>query len=221
MTEGMIVLLGGTFDPVHAGHLRVAWEASEALDAEVRLMPAHVPPHRGQPVASVAQRLAILRAALKGQDRLRIDERELRRDGPSFSVDTLTELRREAGDSRSLVLLMGADAFAGLPTWHRWQDLFDLAHIGVLTRPGTHPVLGADLQDQLQQRRCRAPAELHAAPAGRILSIEVTALEISASAIRAQLAAGRQPRYLMPDAVLDDPVLLAPYTGVQSDTART
>ncbi|MGB0135325.1 nicotinate-nicotinamide nucleotide adenylyltransferase, partial [Dokdonella sp.] len=124
-----LAIFGGTFDPVHLGHLRVAWEASEFLNAEVRMMPANVPPHRPQPVASAEQRLAMLRAALVGQDRLVLDDRELRREGPSFTVDTLVELRREVGHERSIVMLVGADAWSGLANWNRWQELFGLAHI--------------------------------------------------------------------------------------------
>src|SRR5664279_3185069 len=114
-----LAILGGTFDPVHNAHLRVAWEAAELLDAEVRLIPANVPPHRDPPVASASERAAILRAALTGQDRLMLDERELSREGPSWTIDTLIELRTEIGEERPLVLLIGADAFLGLSSWHR------------------------------------------------------------------------------------------------------
>jgi len=127
-----LAILGGTFDPVHIGHLNAAWEAAELLDADVRLMPANVPPHRPPPIASAQQRAAMLRAALQGQSRLALDTRELEREGPSYTVDTLAGLRAEQ-DDRPLILLLGEDAFAALPSWHRWRELFDLAHIGVLT----------------------------------------------------------------------------------------
>src|SRR5579885_3221529 len=140
-----LAILGGTFDPVHLGHLRAAWEAGEALDAEVRLIPTNVPPHRPAPVANAQQRAAILRAALTGQDRLKLDTRELDRAGPSYTFDTLTSLREEIGAQRALVVLLGADAFAGLPSWHRWRELLDLAHIAVLTRPGHVPPLAGGL----------------------------------------------------------------------------
>ncbi len=207
-----LAILGGTFDPVHNAHLRVAWEAAEMLDAEVRLIPANVPPHRDQPIASAAQRAAILRAALQGQDRLVVDERELRRDGPSWTIDTLIDLRDEIGPERPLVLLVGADAFLGLPSWHRWGELFDYAHIGVLTRPG-HEIatLPTELRIKVASRRTTDPNAVAASPAGRVLPMPVTPLEISATLIRDVLAAGGEPRYLMPDAVLDDPALLAPY----------
>ena len=206
-----LALLGGTFDPVHLGHLRVAWEAAEALDAEVRLLPARAPPHRPQPIASAEARVALLRAALAGQDRLGLDLRELARPGPSYSVDTLTELRAEQGTQRPLLLLLGQDAFAGLPTWRRWMQLFQLAHIVVLTRPASLPIWPDSLQQQWRKRAVTAPAALRATPAGAVFNLRVSALEISASQVRVLLAAGREPRYLLPDALLADAALLAPY----------
>lgn len=211
MTNRPLALLGGTFDPIHNAHLRVAWEAAEFLDAEVSLLPAHVPPHRDQPVADAEQRAALVRVALAGQDRLRLDMRELRREGPSYTVDTLLELRAELGEERSLVLLVGADAFAGLPEWHRWKELFELAHVGVLTRPGHNGVLPTELRTKIASRRCTETRFVHEAPAGRVIAIPVTPLDISATQVRALLAAGREPRYLMPDALFADPGLLAPY----------
>jgi nicotinate-nucleotide adenylyltransferase len=208
-----IALLGGTFDPVHLGHLRAAWEAAEALDAEVHLMPANVPPHRAQPVASVEQRVAILRAALHGQDRLRIDERELHRTGPSYTIDTLRQLRAEVGAERPLVLLVGTDAFAGFPTWHEWHALFHFAHIVVMTRPGHRAEWRGELATEYAARRTDFAASLRDSPYGRIYALSITALEISATAVRAELAAGREPRYLLAEGVLADPALLAPYRG--------
>lgn len=205
-----LAILGGTFDPVHLAHLRVAWEAAHALDAELRLMPANVPPHRPQPVASPSQRLAILRAALAGQDRLTIDARELAREGRSYSVDTLIDLRREIGAARPLVLLVGNDAFAGLATWHRWRELFEHAHIGVLTRPGAVTALPDELAAELVMRRVSGwPAVRR--PRGAVFDIPVTALDISATCVRRLLREGQEPRYLLPDAVLADAALLDPY----------
>jgi nicotinate-nucleotide adenylyltransferase len=207
-----LAIFGGTFDPIHNAHLRVAWEAAEALDADVRLLPASVPPHREQPVADARTRAALVRAALVGQARLTLDTRELHREGPSYTIDTLIELRGEIGDERPLVLLVGADAFAGLATWHRWRELFDYAHIGVLTRPGHEATsLPTELRTKIASRRCADAASLRDAPAGRVLPIAVTPLEISASQVRAILASGREPRWLVPDALFADPVALAPY----------
>ena len=206
-----LAIFGGTFDPVHLGHLRVAWEAAEFLGADVYLMPANVPPHRPQPVASAGQRAAILRAALQGQDRLLLDERELRRDGPSYTVDTLVELRREIGPDRAVVLLVGADAFSGLASWHRWQELFDLAHIGVLTRAGHEITESAELAEQTRDRRVVSVADLRQSASGSVIDIRVSALEISATHIRSELAAGREPRYLVPASLLAEADLLALY----------
>jgi nicotinate-nucleotide adenylyltransferase len=204
-------IFGGTFDPVHNGHLRAAWEASEALDAEVHLVPAKVPPHRPQPVADPARRVAMLRASLAGQDRLRLDLRELEREGPSYTFDTLTSLRGQIGDARPLVLVLGADAFAGLSTWHRWRDLFGLAHMCVLTRPAQIPALPAALAAEVAARRVGDASALRSEPAGRVLDMVVTSLGISATRIRAELAQGGAPRWLVPDALLADPALLEPY----------
>jgi len=206
-----IAILGGTFDPVHNAHLRVAWEAAEALAADVRLVPANVPPHRVAPVASPAQRVALLRAALAGQSRLQLDERELRRDKPSYTIDTLREMRDEFGPQRPLILLVGADAFAGLPTWHEWRALFDFAHVGVLTRPGHGGTLPPDLEAEIAPRRANDIARARELPCGCVLDVAVTPLEVSASAVRALLAAGREPRWLVPDVLLSDRALFDPY----------
>lgn len=211
-TSQPLALFGGTFDPVHLGHLSVAWEAAELLDAEVRLLPASVPPHRVPPLASAAQRVAILRAALHGQSRLSLDTRELDRDGPSFTIDTLHELRAEQGE-RPLVLLLGADAFAGLASWHRWRGLFEAAHIGVLSRPGVSADLPDALEREVAGRRVADAAILRSLPAGKVIELAVTPLEISATRIRELLAAGRDPRYLLPAGLFDDRTLLAPYRG--------
>lgn len=206
-----LAVFGGTFDPVHIGHLRAAWEASEALDAEVRLVPAKTPPHRPQPVASARERAALLRTALRGQDRLGLDLRELDRAGPSYTFDTLTSLRAEVGGLRPLVLLIGADAFAELSAWHRWRELFGLAHVCVLTRPAQIPEMSRELAAEVSARRVDDVEALRADACGRVLHMVVSALGISATRIRRLLASGREPRWLVPQALLDDPALLAPY----------
>jgi len=210
MTRRPLAIFGGTFDPIHLGHLSVAWEASELLDADVCLLPASVPPHRPPPIASAEQRVAMLRAALQSQSRLQLDVRELARSGPSYTVDTLHELRAEHG-TRPLTLLLGADAFANLTTWHRWRELFTLAHLGVLSRPGVSATLPAELEREVAGRRVSAPAALHELPAGKVIRLAVTPLEISATRIRELLAARRDPRYLLPAGLFSDPGLLSAY----------
>ena len=186
-----LAIFGGTFDPVHVGHLRVAWEVAEALDAEVRMIPAHDPWHRSEkpPVATAAQRLRMLELALAGQDRLVADGRELRRAGPTYTVDTLVELRQEIGAERPLAVAIGADAFNGIASWHRWRELFDLAHVVVLTRPGHELAFEAEAAGEWYARRAVDTAELLARPAGGVLPLAVTPLEISASLVRGLLAA--------------------------------
>lgn len=205
-----LAIFGGTFDPIHLGHLCVAWEASELLDADVLMMPSGIPPHRPPPTASALQRLAMLRVALRGQSRLILDARELARNGPSYTVDTLVDLRAEHGE-RSLVLLLGADAFVNLPGWHDWKRLFELAHIGVLSRPGEQAALPEELQREIGDRWVDDPASLQSAPAGRLMALSVTPLQISATRIRELIAAGREPRYQLPPGLFDQPDLLVPY----------
>ncbi|MEO9089241.1 MAG: nicotinate-nucleotide adenylyltransferase [Rhodanobacter sp.] len=205
-----LAIFGGTFDPIHLGHLCVAWEASELLDADVLMMPSGVPPHRPPPVANASQRLALLAVALRGQARLSLDARELARSGPSYTVDTLLELRAEHAD-RPLILLLGADAFAGLPGWHQWRRLFELAHIGVLSRPGEQAALPQELQRETADRWVDGFAALQSTPAGRVMALSVTPLQISATRIRQLLAEGREPRYQLPAGLFDQPDLLASY----------
>jgi nicotinate-nucleotide adenylyltransferase len=198
-------ILGGTFDPVHVGHLRAAIEIREALDlAEVRLVPAHVPPHRPQPAASAAHRLAMLRLAVRGVSGLAVDDRELRREGPSYTVDTLAGLREELG-RRPLCLLVGDDAFRGLPTWHRWQALFELAHVVVMQRPlpaAASASLPAPLATVLHARLANGPQALALAPAGCVLQQAIPPLDVSATRIRALLRAGHSARFLVADGCL-------------------
>lgn len=202
--NGPVAVFGGTFDPVHFGHLRVAWEVAERLDCEVRLMPSGRPPHRGQPGAPPAQRAAMLELALAGQDRLRMDRRELERAGASYSVDTLAALREELGPQRPLVFVLGADAFRALPSWHRWRELTGLAHLLAMTRPRQRlDRLDPDLHAAMAGRWTGRTELLQREPAGRVMVLRVTPLAVSSSQIRAALAAGRSPRYLLPQAVLD------------------
>jgi nicotinate-nucleotide adenylyltransferase len=152
----------------------------------------------------------MLEVALRDQSRLILDARESTRSGPSYTVDTLVELRAEYGD-RPLVLLLGADAFAGLPGWHGWRQVFELAHVGVLSRPGEQAPLTDALREETRDRWVESPAALRSAPAGHVIALAVTSLEISATRIRELLAAGREPRYQLPAGLFDQPELLSPY----------
>ncbi|MFZ5508626.1 MAG: nicotinate-nucleotide adenylyltransferase [Pseudomonadota bacterium] len=200
-------IMGGTFDPVHFGHLRLAEEARQALGlARVLWIPAGQPPHRAAPGVAAEDRLQMVRLAVARNSHFQVDDAEVRSAAPSYSVATLERLRALHGPQRPLVLLLGSDAFTGLPTWHRWEELFALAHIGVATRPGyelTASALPPPLAHHCATRLTAEGARLARQPAGCIATFAMTALAISASAIRAAIAAGRSVAYLLPDSVLD------------------
>jgi len=203
-----VALLGGTFDPVHYGHLRFADAVRRALGlSEVRLVPAGDPPHRDTPMAPAADRLAMLKLAVSEFPGLVVDDRELRRAGKSYTVDTLTDLRREY-PGHPLLLLLGADAFRGLPAWHRWRELFGLAHLVVVERPGVdlEAALPAPLLAILRQRQVAGPENLLARPAGAILLQPIAPTAVSATSIRNHVAQGSDAaklnRGLLPPAVL-------------------
>ena len=198
----MIGVFGGTFDPVHFGHLRCALEVLERLGLdEVRMIACGTPPHRDPPVATAARRSQMLAAALVDEPRLKLDTRELERAGPSYMVDTLASLRAEV-DATPLCLILGGDAFSALPGWSRWQQLIGLAHLIVMRRPGWEPPAGGTLGALVANHGVTDAGLLRSQPGGYLMFCEVTQLEISASRVRAILAAGLSPRYLLPETVL-------------------
>ena len=195
----MIGVLGGTFDPVHFGHLRPALEVMQAVGLEqVRFVPNSIPPHRETPWLDVANRLELLKTAIGDQPGFELDQRELHREGHSYMVDTLASLREDF-PSHSLCLILGMDAFLGIEQWHQWQRIFEMCHLVVTTRPGF------EISSAFIQKLPGAPAanasELSQLAVGRILLQSVTQLDISASQIRTMLAKGQSVRYLLPDEV--------------------
>lgn len=196
---------GGTFDPVHDGHLAIARDARDALDCAIRFMPAADPPHRPPPGADAAQRADMLALAIDGEPGLRLDLRELRRDGPSYSVDTLRELRAEYGDDAPIALLIGADSLLGLPSWHDWTALFGLAHFVVADRPGSalDARLSPALAEAVAGRWRDDPAALREAPAGRLLRLRQPLHAGSATDVRRRIRAGGRWRELVPAPVAD------------------
>ncbi len=196
-----IGIFGGTFDPIHIGHLRIALELKQQLQLdEMRLLPCYLPPHRPTPGASANQRVDMLEIALQDCADLQIDKRELQRDKPSYTYDTLHDLRAEVGEQTSLCLCMGMDSFATLDTWHNWGQLLQLAHILVVARPGwLLPESGA-VADLLQSCRGDSAAIAQQA-AGAIVVLEQRLLPISATDIRAQIRTGNSPQFLVPDGV--------------------
>lgn len=198
----MHLILGGTFDPVHHGHLRMAVELRERLGVDrVALVPCHIPPHREQPGTRSEDRLALLKLAIAGEPGLTVDDRELNRQGPSFTAETLSQLRDELGPREPLAMVVGMDSFAGFHRWRDWRRIPELAHIIVVNRPGAELEPQSEPAQLLNQRKAAAINELHGRPAGLCLALDLPLLEISATGIRERIRAGRSPRYLLPDPV--------------------
>jgi nicotinate-nucleotide adenylyltransferase len=198
--------MGGTFDPVHFGHLRLAQEAVEILGLErVRWVPAGRPWHRAAPKAPAKHRLEMVRLAIRNNPLFELDDAEIRQTAPGYTIETLERLRVALGPERPMVLLLGTDAFRNLTSWQRWRGLFELAHIFVAQRPG-HSLTPGGMPAALAsewRKRAGTPGALRARPAGSVITYGTTALDISASAIRAHFAQARSPRYLLPSAVLN------------------
>jgi nicotinate-nucleotide adenylyltransferase len=195
-------LLGGTFDPVHFGHLRLAIEIQQALDLDaVKLLPNHLPPHRGTPRASSAQRKEMLSLAISEVAELSIDDRELKRDKASYTIDTLIEFRHHF-PNHGIYFLMGMDSLRTLPSWHRWQELLEQAHLVVAHRPGWEPPASGDsarLLEKYQADIQEAKAKRH----GHIIMVNTPMLDISSTRIRKLMKQQRSCRFLLPDPVID------------------
>lgn len=210
MSTAPIGILGGTFDPIHHGHLRIAQEALEQCGlAQVRFVPCGTPPHRAAPQAEAKSRWEMVRLALNGHPDFLVDVHEVFRTDPCYTVDTLAALRAELGEQQPLCLILGGDAFLQLHTWHEWKRLFELAHIVVLQRAGGPPLgnamnsTDAALQAEYRARLVPGASALHEAAHGAIFVADMPALEISSTDIRRRCAEGRSVRYLVPDAVVN------------------
>ena len=196
-----IGVFGGTFDPIHYGHLRTAFEVLQSLSFdEIRFIPCGDPPHRGGTFANAAERMRLVDVAIAGQAGFVRDDREVRRDGPSYTIDTLLSLRAEY-PRRSLGLIVGMDAFLGLTRWHRWDEILAVAHLVVAHRPGWKAPEFGELGGLLARYRTHQIEDLHNKHFGHIYIHAVTQLEISSTEIRDIVAAERDPRFLVPDAV--------------------
>ncbi len=194
----MIGILGGSFDPIHNGHLRTALDVQQALDLdELRLIPLRDPPHREHPTSSPEQRLEMVQAAIADEPTLTVDQRELERSGKSYSLLTLQSLRAELGSNTSICLILGQDAFQGFPNWHKPDEILELAHLVVMQRPGENR------PELYPERITKKPDDLRLNPAGKIYRQQVTQLEISSTKIRDMIQKGWSPRYLLPDVVLE------------------
>lgn len=209
MTTSLVGIFGGTFDPIHCGHLRIAEEIVAALSLrEMRFMPAGMPRLRQPPIASPQQRTAMVRAAIQGNARLVLDDREINRPGASVTVESLRELKQELGGNVTLCFVIGADAFMKLDQWHDWRKLFGLCHFIIAARPGhvlksSHDALPQALTDECAPRWVASADQLKNATSGLIFVAPTTLLDVSASTLRAHIAAKESTRDLLPDAVLD------------------
>jgi nicotinate-nucleotide adenylyltransferase len=205
----VIGLLGGTFNPIHFGHLRMAQELADSLDFnEVRFIPAANPPHKTAPEVSAEHRAAMVRLGIANNPRFSFDDRELHRTGASYTIDTLDSLRDELGDEVSLVLLMGSDAFTKLNTWHRWEEIIQRCHITLVQRPlassiATKENLPKVLETFLHNHYTENGDDLHSAAAGYVIMQHITALDISSTTIRHTFEQKNSARYLMPESVID------------------
>ncbi len=198
----MIGILGGTFDPIHFGHIKPTLDLLTLVPLdEIRFIPCRVPPHRPQPHASAHHRWRMVEIVANHQTGFVADSRELRREGPSYTIETLEDLHRDLGAANHLCLIMGNDAFCSFTQWYRWQDILTLAHILVMKRPGVSLPTHGDAAQLLQRARLRRPEELLNTHGGGILPCEVSQVNVSATAVRACIRAGEQPRFLIPGPV--------------------
>lgn len=202
-----IGILGGTFNPIHFGHLRIAQELTDALNLDaVRFIPAANPPHKNTPAVTAQHRSAMVQLGIADNPAFVFDDRELQRTGASYTLDTLLSLRSELGTASSIILFMGSDAFTKFDTWHHWQEIINLCHIALVQRPqlrGHDQKLSKTLETFLHKHYTEDADDMHNQPSGFVTMRQVTALDISSTAIRYALQHGDSVRYLMPDNVID------------------
>lgn len=198
-------IYGGTFDPIHYGHLKsVAALAAEVSLRQVIIMPNNVPPHRPQPQASSIQRKKMVELAITGNPLFTLDGRELERSTPSWTVETLEQIRAEKGHQQPLAFIIGQDSLIGLPRWHRWEALLMLCHLLVCQRPGYPLTMETPEQQQwLEKHRTDSAEQLQQQPAGKIFIAPTPMYDISATTIRQRLESGQACDDLVPAAVLD------------------
>ena len=200
-------LLGGTFNPIHFGHLRMAQELAEALQLnEVRFIPSSSPPHKATPEVSAEHRAEMVKIAIADNPQFKFDDRELQRKGASYTIDTLISLREELGTKTAICLFMGSDAFIKLDTWHRWQELLNFCHIILVQRPNfspEYPKLPENLEILLRDHYTENALNLATKATGFIHMQKITALDISSTKIREMFKRDQTPRYLVHEKLID------------------
>ena len=201
-----VAVMGGTFDPVHIGHLRSAEEIVSLLELKsIRLIPSYIPPHRNLPGTTAVQRLDMIKLAISTNERLEVDDREMRREGRSYSIDTLCDIRNEIGKEQPLYFILGSDAYQLFSEWHRWQELTQYAHLIVIDRPAIEGLankagLPEELKTWSELKQCDIQ-EMRRCPAGGVCHIALTRIDVSSTKIRSMLATGMSTRYLLRDKV--------------------
>jgi len=204
MVNRSIAILGGTFDPIHFGHLRTALEVKQTIPVdEVRLVPCGLPAHRDFPQTSTQHRLQMLELAIEEAPDLVLDPREISREGHSYSVETLESLRVEFGDLVPIYMVIGMDSYMSLAGWHRWQELLNFVHIFVVNRPGSRLETSSHMSSYLKEHRAINETDYINQSHGKIIVKDFSPLDISSTRIRELLAAGKSPRYLLPEQVLN------------------
>lgn len=197
-----VAIMGGTFDPIHNGHLRTAVEVLDRFQyTALKLVPCFKPVHKGQPGVTARQRLEMTELAISSHPRLEVDSREVERGGPSYSIDTLKDIRAEIGSNEPLVMVLGMDSFLSLPTWQNWHELIQYAHLLVVSRPGWEPDLISELTTFCENHRASSPHELQCAPSGLVWFETLTPLGISSSMIRSLARRDESIAYLLPEPV--------------------
>ncbi|MDH5407563.1 MAG: nicotinate-nucleotide adenylyltransferase [Gammaproteobacteria bacterium] len=200
----MIGVFGGTFDPIHLGHIQTVTDVAAAMELEqVLFIPVGIPPHRDKPIASAEQRLAMVNLAIAANDRFVLDDREIRRPGPSYMVETLGSLREQQGETTSIGLILGLDAFCELDSWHQWQEINQLAHLIVMTRPGWDEkgITSPALQKLVAEHQVTNPLDCHKQAAGSVVFLPVSPMDISSTQIRKSIRAGLDVSTLLPTSV--------------------
>lgn len=197
-------IFGGTFDPVHIGHLRTALDTKSFLDLDqVLMIPCGDPPHRDTPMTPALQRLEMVRLAVANEPGLNADAREIDRKGLSYSIDTIIQLRAELGPHEPLCFCIGMDSLTNIGSWYRWREFLDYCHIVVAARPGCEMPLVGEVADWVAHHRVEDKKALLQNPCGSLFVDEMTLLPVSATNLRSMLKSGESIRYLTPDSVID------------------
>ena len=203
-SESGLAILGGTFDPVHFGHLQSAIAVKELLAVPVvKLVPSFIPPHRGLPHSTAIERLSMLQLASHDNSGVVVDDREISRQGVSYTVDTLTSFRQEIGENASLYFVLGIDSYCTLNKWVRWQELTEIAHLIVLARPGCLPQVPSEVRVWQSKKLVNDVNCMRGKPGGEICHVELVQVDVSATEIREMIGSGVRPAGKMPESVID------------------